>query len=100
MAVVTRTIPVPDPPARFPFRSAAGDVLQGWSAGGPKFRSALDRAAGLCRLVPACDAGDDERRELLGAIIEELREAPRPDRLWAGMLAHLATTPAPPATLY
>lgn len=99
MAVVTSAC-IPDPPARWPFRIAAVELLDGWRRGGRQFESALDRAAGLCRLVSARDAGDEERRELLAALVDELRGDPRPDRLWAGMLVHLASTPAPAATLY
>ncbi|HWQ55891.1 MAG TPA: hypothetical protein VN442_19540 [Bryobacteraceae bacterium] len=85
-----------------PVGSAAVELLATRASGGERFTAALDRAAVVCRDCPVPDAAGDERRELLEGIVEELRAAPLAgcDRLWAGLLAHLAYTPVPSSALY
>jgi hypothetical protein len=97
MPAVKRARTVSDPPAGWPVRSVAGDLLDGLRRGGRPLRAALDRADAVCRLVPGAGGADGERRELLAGIVEELRGTPAPGdtTLWAGLLAHLATLPAP-----
>jgi hypothetical protein len=99
---VKRALPVSDPPAGWPVRAAAGELLEAWGGGGPPWEAALEGAACLCRLLPARDSADEERRELLEGIVEELRASPvkRERSPWAGLLAHLAATPAPPVAVY
>ncbi len=87
------------PPGSLP--AAAGELLAAWRRGAASWQTALDRAAAFCSRPPG-RGEDEERREVLAGIVEELRGPRAADgaETWAELLAHLAASPAPKAELY
>ena len=98
----TLPCPAPAPPVTAPWRHAAGQLLVAWRDGAPApIERALEDAARACVPCDAADQGEQERRELAGSIVAEMRRAggggTDPETgLWIGLLAHLAGGPVPP----
>lgn len=92
----------PESPVPGSLPAAAGELLAAWRRGSATWQAALDRTAAFCTRPRLCAVDEEERRELLAGIVEELRSpgAAEGAELWAGLLAHLAASPAPASELY